>query len=399
MNIHEYQAKTLLKSCGMPVPEGHVAHSAAEAKDIARSLPGDVFVVKAQIHAGGRGAGKYVGEPATGGVRLARSVGEVETFACEMIDRTLVTKQTGPEGRLVRKLYVEAGCQIGRELYLSLLVDREKRRLTIVTSQDGGMDIEDVAAKTPERVLTASIDPGMGFQEWQARDLAVRLELRGKQIRQFIQVLRAAYDTFTTYDASLVEINPLVVTKDGDLLALDAKMSFDESAFFRHRDLEDLRDENEEDPREQEAARFGLSYIGLDGTIGCMVNGAGLAMATMDIINAEGEQPANFLDVGGGASREKVAAAFRILLADPKVEGVLVNIFGGIMRCDVIADAVIGASHEVGLKVPLVVRLAGTNVEEGLTMLKESGLPLIVADDLGDAARKIVAAVRSGRKS
>lgn len=399
MNIHEYQAKTLLKSCGMPVPQGHVAHTPDEAKDIARTLPGDVFVVKAQIHAGGRGAGKYIGEPSTGGVRLAHSVSEVEDIASEMFDRVLVTRQTGPKGRLVRKLYVEAGCRFDRELYLSLLVNREKRCLTIVTSQDGGMDIEEVAEKTPERVLTTLIDPALGFQEWQGRELAVRLELHGKLIREFVQVLKSAYDAFMAYDASLIEINPLVVTQDGALLALDAKMSFDESAFFRHRALEDLRDENEEDPREQEAARFGLSYIGLDGTIGCMVNGAGLAMATMDIINAEGEQPANFLDVGGGASREKVAAAFRILLGDPKVEGVLINIFGGIMRCDVIADAVIAASFDVGLKVPLVVRLAGTNVEEGLEKLKSSGLKLTVANDLGDAARKIVSAVREGRIS
>ncbi|MBO1326162.1 ADP-forming succinate--CoA ligase subunit beta [Acetobacter sp. TBRC 12305] len=397
MNIHEYQAKAILKSFGVPVPQGHVAHSPVEAKEIAKSLPGDVFVLKAQIHAGGRGAGHFVGEPASGGVRIVRSAAEAERVACEMMDRVLVTRQTGPSGRLVRRLYVEAGCAIARELYLSLLIDRATRSLVIVASPDGGMDIEDVAARTPERILRVAVDTGLGLMDYQARNLAVGLGLSGRLIQSFAALVRAACNAFARLDAALIEINPLVVTEGGDLLALDAKMGFDDNALFRHADIEELRDENEEDPREVEASRFGLSYVGLDGTIGCMVNGAGLAMATMDIIHAQGEAPANFLDVGGGATRERVTAAFRILLADPQVEGVLVNIFGGIMRCDLIAQAVIAACGEVGLKMPLVVRLAGTNVEEGQAMLEASGLPVTVAQDLGDAARKIVAAVRARR--
>lgn len=398
MNIHEYQAKALLKECGMPVPPGVVVFSAEEARKAAEKLGGDIFAVKAQIHAGGRGAGHFAGQT-SGGVRLARSAEEVQSLAGAMLGEVLVTHQTGPAGRLVRRVYIEGGCAPDRELYLSLLVDREKRCVTVVASADGGMDIEDVARKTPERVLSVAVDPAAGFQDWQARDLAVRLGLKGPQIRQFVQVLRAGYQAFARYDASLVEINPLVVTKDGNLIALDAKMSFDDNGLFRHPEIAALRDPDEEDPREQEAAKSGLSYIGLDGTIGCMVNGAGLAMATMDIISSEGEQPANFLDVGGGASREKVAAAFRILLEDPKVEGVLINIFGGIMRCDVIAEAVIAASRDVELKIPLVVRLAGTMAEEGLAKLASSGLKVTVASDLGDAARRIVAAVRAERKA
>lgn len=397
MNIHEYQAKALLKHYGMNVPPGVVVHSPGEARDAAKTLPGSVFVVKAQIHAGGRGAGHFLGESSGGGVRLVKTPEEAKAAAYDMLDRTLVTRQTGPAGRVVRRLYVEAGCAIERELYLSLLIDRVARRITVVASDAGGMSIEDVAEKTPERIYKVPIDPALGLSDYQSRDIAVKIGLKGQLIREFAQVMRAAYTAFTTLDAALVEINPLVVTKEGTLLALDAKMGFDDNGLFRHKEIEELRDPNEEDPREREAARFGLSYVGLEGTIGCMVNGAGLAMATMDIIHSEGESPANFLDVGGGASRERVGAAFRILLGDPSVEGVLVNIFGGIMRCDIIAEAVISACREVGLKTPLVVRLAGTKVEEGLKMIEESGLDAIVAEDLGDAARKIVAAVRSRR--
>ncbi|ACI53124.1 succinyl-CoA synthetase, beta subunit [Gluconacetobacter diazotrophicus PA1 5] len=395
MNIHEYQAKALLKGFGMPVPDGRVVRSPDEALLAARAMGAPLVVVKAQIHAGGRGAGHFAHDPGgKGGVRLARTPEDAEQAAIAMLDQTLVTRQTGSAGRVVRRLYIEAGCDIGRELYLSLLVDRGTGRIVIVASQDGGMAIEDVAAATPERILKEPIDPATGLSDYQARTLAARLDLHGRSIRAFTTVLRAAYDAFVALDAAIVEINPLVVTRSGDLLALDAKMSFDDNALFRHPELEELRDENEEDPREREAARHGLAYVGLDGTIGCMVNGAGLAMATMDIIKMEGEEPANFLDVGGGATRERVAAAFRILLSDRKVRGILVNIFGGIMRCDIIADAIVAASRETGLHVPLVVRLAGTNVEQGHQILSASGLRIIPADDLADAATKIVAAVR-----
>ncbi|MBB2206343.1 ADP-forming succinate--CoA ligase subunit beta [Gluconacetobacter takamatsuzukensis] len=396
MNIHEYQAKTLLKGFGMPVLDGRVVRSPDEALVAARAIGGPLVVVKAQIHAGGRGAGHFADDPGgKGGVRLARTPDDARQAAIAMLDSTLITRQTGPAGRIVRRLYIEAGCEIARELYLSLLVDRATGRIVIVASQDGGMAIEDVAAATPERILKESIDPATGLSDYQARTLAARLDLHGRSIRAFTTVLRAAYEAFVALDAAIVEINPLVVTGSGDLVALDAKMSFDDNALFRHPELEELRDENEEDPREREAARHGLAYVGLDGTIGCMVNGAGLAMATMDIIKMEGEEPANFLDVGGGASRERVAAAFRIVLSDQKVRGILVNIFGGIMRCDIIAEAIVAASHETGLRVPLVVRLAGTNVERGEEILSRSGLKIIPASDLGDAARKIVAAVRA----
>ncbi|WP_323990901.1 ADP-forming succinate--CoA ligase subunit beta [Nguyenibacter sp. L1] len=395
MNIHEYQAKTLLKGFGMPVLDGRVARSPDEAVTAARALRAPLVVVKAQIHAGGRGAGHFADDPGgKGGVRLARTPEEAEQAASAMLDHTLVTRQTGPAGRIVRRLYVEAGCDIARELYLSLLVDRACGRIVIVASQEGGMAIEDVAAAAAERILKEPIDPATGLSDYQARNLAARLDLHGKSIRAFTAVLRAAYDAFTALDAAIVEINPLVVTGTGEMVALDAKMSFDDNALFRHPELEELRDENEEDPREREAARHGLAYVGLDGTIGCMVNGAGLAMATMDIIKMEGEEPANFLDVGGGATRERVAAAFRILLSDSKVRGILVNIFGGIMRCDIIAEAIVAASRDTGLHVPLVVRLAGTNVAQGRDILSRSGLRIIPAEDLGDAARKIVAAVR-----
>ncbi len=395
MNIHEYQAKTLLKGFGMPVLEGRVARSPEEALVAARTLPGPVIVVKSQIHAGGRGAGRFQDDPdGKGGVRLVKSPDEAEDAARAMLNHTLVTKQTGPSGRVVRRLYIEAGCDIARELYLSLLVDRSTGRVTIVASEEGGMEIEEVAAASPEKILHQGIDPAIGFSPYVGRKIAVRLGLKGKTAASFVKVVGAAYEAFVKLDCAVIEINPLVVTGAGTLVALDAKLSFDDNALFRHPELEELRDEAEEDPKELEAARHGLSYIALEGSIGCMVNGAGLAMATMDIIKLEGAEPANFLDVGGGATKERVVAAFKILLSDPNVEGILVNIFGGIMRCDIIAQAVIEASREVRLHVPLVVRLEGTNVELGQKLIDESGLPIINADDLSDAARKIVAAVK-----
>lgn len=397
MNIHEYQAKAILRSYGVPVPTGIVAESPDDARRAARELGGELFVIKAQIHAGGRGKGRYVGEPACSGVQLVRTPEETSTAAQDMLDRALVTKQTGPQGRVVRKLYIEAACDIAHEYYLSMLVDRTARRIVVIASSAGGMNIEDVACETPELIHTVRIDPVLGLMDYQSRELAVQLGLREKQINAFALLLRAIYTVFIEKDASLIEINPLVTTVDGSLRVVDTKMAFDDNGLFRHSDILELRDPNEEDPREQEAARHGLSYVGMDGTIGCMVNGAGLAMATMDIIHEEGESPANFLDVGGGASREKVSAAFRILLEDPHIEGVLVNIFGGIMRCDVIAEAVIAACRDVGLSVPLVVRLAGTKVEEGTALILQSGLDVTPASDLGDAARKIVAAVRARR--
>ncbi|WP_367160481.1 ADP-forming succinate--CoA ligase subunit beta [Kozakia baliensis] len=397
MNIHEYQAKELLRSYGAPIPRGIVVNSPNEAREAAKELGESPFVIKAQIHAGGRGKGHYIGEPACSGVRMVKTPEEAKAAAYEMLDRPLVTKQTGPKGRIVRKLYIEAGSAIAHEYYLSILIDHTERRIVIVASDAGGMSIEDVAQETPERIHKLWIDPALGLADHQSRELAVALRLQAAQINQFADIVRALYTAFTTLDASLIEINPLVTTQNGALLVLDAKMGFDDNSLFRHKNIRELRDPNEEDPREQEAARFGLSYVGMDGTIGCMVNGAGLAMATMDIIHEEGESPANFLDVGGGASREKVGAAFRILLEDPRIEGILVNIFGGIMRCDIIADAVISACREVGLKIPLVIRLAGTNVEEGAAMIEKSGLNLTAATDLGDAARKIVAAVRARR--
>ncbi|MCQ8241810.1 ADP-forming succinate--CoA ligase subunit beta [Rhizosaccharibacter radicis] len=398
MNIHEYQAKTLLKGYGMPVLEGRVARSSDEALVAARALPGPVYVVKSQIHAGGRGAGRFKEDPnGKGGVRLVKSPDEAEAAARAMLDHTLVTKQTGPAGRVVRRLYIEAGCDIKQELYLSLLTDRETGRIAIIASREGGMEIEEVAAHSPEKILNQTIDPALGFSDYQGRLLAEGLGLRGKSIAHFTKVLRAAYQAFVALDAAVIEINPLVVLGDGGLVALDAKMSFDDNALFRHPELEELRDPTEEDPKELEAARHGLSYVALDGNIGCMVNGAGLAMATMDIIKLEGAEPANFLDVGGGATKERVVAAFKILLSDKNVEGILVNIFGGIMRCDIIASAVVEASREVQLNVPLVVRLEGTNVELGQKLIDESGLPIINADNLSDAARKIVAAVKGAR--
>jgi succinyl-CoA synthetase beta subunit len=395
MNIHEYQAKELLKGYGVAVLDGHIAWTPDEAAAAAGKLPGPIYVVKSQIHAGGRGAGHFADDPnGKGGVRLARSADEVKAAAEAMIGHTLVTKQTGPHGRVVRRVYVEAGCDIDRELYLSLLVDRVTGRVTLVASAEGGMEIEEVAANHPERILRVAIDPASGISGFHARRLAFGLGLTGKQIGAFTKFVPALYSAFTSLDCSIIEINPLVVTKAGDVVALDAKVSFDDNAMFRHPELAKLRDEAEEDPKELEAAKYELNYVALDGTIGCMVNGAGLAMATMDIIKLYGETPANFLDVGGSATKERVTAAFKIILSDPNVEGILVNIFGGIMRCDVIAEGVISAAREVQLSVPLVVRLEGTNVALGKDILARSNLPIIAADNLADAAEKIVKAVR-----
>ncbi|HET6239161.1 MAG TPA: ADP-forming succinate--CoA ligase subunit beta [Acetobacteraceae bacterium] len=395
MNIHEYQAKELLKGYGVTVLDGYVAWTPDEAAVAAGKLPGPVYVVKSQIHAGGRGAGHFVDDAAgKGGVRIARSVDEVKTAAEAMIGHTLVTKQTGPHGRVVRRVYVEAGCDIARELYLSLLVDRVSGRVTLVASADGGMEIEEVAANHPEKILRLGIDPAAGVCGFHARRLAFGLGLSGKQISALGRFIPALYAAFTGLDCGIIEINPLVVSSAGDVVALDAKVSFDDNALFRHPELSKLRDEAEEDPKELEAARYELNYVALDGTIGCMVNGAGLAMATMDIIKLYGASPANFLDVGGGATKERVTAAFKIILSDPNVEGILVNIFGGIMRCDVIAEGVVSAAREVQLSVPLVVRLEGTNVDLGKEILARSNLPIIAADNLADAAEKIVTAVR-----
>jgi succinyl-CoA synthetase beta subunit len=395
MNIHEYQAKELLKGYGVAVPDGHIAWTPDEAAAAAGKLPGPVYVVKSQIHAGGRGAGHFADDPTgKGGVRLARSVDEVRAAAAAMIGHTLVTKQTGPHGRVVRRVYVEAGCDIARELYLSLLVDRVSGRVTLVASAEGGVEIENLAATHPERILRVSVDPAAGICGFHARRLAYGLSLSGKQIAAFGRFIPALYAAFTGLDCTTVEINPLVVTGAGEVIALDAKVSFDDNALFRHPELAKLVDEAEEDPKELEAARYELNYIALDGTIGCMVNGAGLAMATMDIIKLYGASPANFLDVGGGATKERVTAAFKIILSDPNVEGILVNIFGGIMRCDVIAEGVVSAAREVQLSVPLVVRLEGTNVALGKEILARSNLPIIAAENLADAAEKIVTAVR-----
>jgi succinyl-CoA synthetase beta subunit len=395
MNIHEYQGKELLKGYGVAVLEGHVAWTPEEARAAAEKLPGPVYVVKSQIHAGGRGAGRFKDDPSgKGGVRLAKSLDEVRDAAEAMLGHTLVTKQTGAAGRTVRRVYVEAGCDIKRELYLSFLIDRAKSRIVIMASTEGGMEIEEVAASHPEKILRAWVDPATGISGFHARKLAYGLGLEGKQVAAFGKFVTAMYQAFVTQDCAIVEINPLVVTGSGEVIALDAKVSFDESALYRHPDLEKLRDEAEEDPKELEAAKHSLNYVALDGSIGCMVNGAGLAMATMDIIKLYGGEPANFLDVGGGATKDRVTAAFKIILSDPQVEGILVNIFGGIMRCDVIAEGVVAAAREVSLSVPLVVRLEGTNVQLGKEILSKSGLPIIAADNLADAAKKIVTAVK-----
>ncbi|MBF0612708.1 MAG: ADP-forming succinate--CoA ligase subunit beta [Magnetococcales bacterium] len=388
MNIHEYQAKELLSRFGVNVPRGRVAYTPEEAENAARELGGDVFVVKAQIHAGGRGKG--------GGVKVVKSLEEVRQEAKRMLGMTLITKQTGPGGKTVNRIYVEEGCKIARELYLGMVIDRATSRVTMMASTEGGMEIEEVAAHSPEKILKEAVDPAVGFQAYQARKLAFGLKLEGKQINKAVKFMTGLYEAFVKSDASLAEINPLVVTADGDILALDAKMNFDSNALFRHKDIEEMRDYSEEDPKEIEASKHELNYITLDGSIGCMVNGAGLAMATMDIIQLKGSKPANFLDVGGGATAERVTAAFKLLLSDPNVKAVLINIFGGIMRCDVIAQGVVTAAREVSLNVPLVVRLEGTNVELGKKILAESGLPIITADDLNDAAEKAVAAIQGG---
>jgi succinyl-CoA synthetase beta subunit len=412
MNIHEYQAKDLLRRYGVPVPDGYVAWTADEAAAAAGRLPGPVYVVKAQIHAGGRGAGHFADDPTGGGgagegsagaaggiaggggVRVAHSIQDVHAAADAMLGHALVTKQTGPAGRPVHRVYVEAGCDIGRELYVSLLVDRASGRVTLIASTEGGMDIEDVAARRPDRITRVSVDPAAGMSGYLARRLAYGLGLPAAQITAFGRLLPALYRVFSELDCSIVEINPLVVTRGGEIVALDAKISFDDNALFRHPELEKLHDEGEDDPKELEAAKYNLNYVALDGNIGCLVNGAGLAMATMDIIKLYGAAPANFLDVGGGATKERVTAAFKIILSDPNVEGILVNIFGGIMRCDVIADGVVAAAREVKLSVPLVVRLEGTNVALGQEILAKSNLPIIAADNLADAAEKIVRAVQ-----
>ncbi len=396
MNIHEYQAKELLAKYGVPVPAGYAALSVEEAVAAAEKLPGPLWVVKAQIHAGGRGKGKFteLGPDAKGGVRLARSIDEVRDHAAEMLGKTLVTIQTGPHGKQVQRLYVTDGVDIAKEYYLALLVDRESGRIALVASTEGGMDIEAVAHDSPEKIETLTIDPATGLMPHHGRAVAAALGLTGDLAKQAGKVVAKLYDAFVATDAAQIEINPLAVTDKGELLVLDAKVGFDNNAEFRHPDLAELRDLTEEDPMEIEASKYDLAYIKLDGNIGCMVNGAGLAMATMDIIKLEGGAPANFLDVGGGANKEKVTAAFKIILSDPAVEGILVNIFGGIMRCDIIAEGIVAAAREVDLKVPLVVRLEGTNVQQGKDILASSGLPIIAANDLGDAAKKIVAEVR-----
>jgi len=397
MNIHEYQAKELLAKYGVPVPAGYAAMSVDEAVEAAGKLPGPLWVVKAQIHAGGRGKGRFkeLGEAAKGGVRLARSIDEVREHAGEMLGKTLVTIQTGPAGKQVQRLYITDGVDITKEFYLALLVDRETGRIAIVASTEGGMEIEKVAHDTPEKIATITIDPATGLMPHHGRAVAAALGLSGDLAKQAGKVLASLYAAFLGTDASQIEINPLAVDDKGRLLVLDAKVGFDSNAGFRHPDLEQLRDLSEEDPMEIEASKYDLSYIKLDGSIGCMVNGAGLAMATMDIIKLEGAEPANFLDVGGGASKEKVTAAFKIILSDPAVKGILVNIFGGIMRCDIIAEGIVAAAKEVSLSVPLVVRLEGTNVQQGKDILANSGLPIIAANDLGDAAKKIVAEVKA----
>ncbi|KQO59347.1 succinyl-CoA synthetase subunit beta [Methylobacterium sp. Leaf469] len=398
MNIHEYQAKAVLKEFGLPVSRGVPIFKAEEAEAAARELGGPVWVVKSQIHAGGRGKGSFKGAPAgaKGGVRVTKSLDEVKQFAGEMLGQTLVTIQTGEAGKQVNRLYIEEGAQIEAEFYLSMLVDRETGKVAFVVSTEGGMDIETVAHDTPEKIVTFSVDPATGVMPHHGRLVAKTLGLSGTQAKEAGDLTTKLYEAFTAKDMSMLEINPLVLTGDGHLKCLDAKISFDSNALYRHPDIVALRDETEEDAKEIEASKYDLAYIALDGTIGCMVNGAGLAMATLDIIKLYGEEPANFLDVGGGASEEKVTAAFKIITADPQVKGILVNIFGGIMKCDVIANGVIAAVKAVGLEVPLVVRLEGTNVEKGKEIIRNSGLNVIPADDLDDAAQKIVAAVKKG---
>jgi succinyl-CoA synthetase beta subunit len=396
MNIHEYQAKELLGKFGVPVPAGFAAMSVDEAVEAAGKLPGPLYVVKAQIHAGGRGKGKFkeLGPDAKGGVRLAKTLDDVRAAATDMLGNTLVTIQTGEHGKQVNRLYVTDGVDIAKEFYLALLVNRATGRISMVASTEGGMDIETVAHDTPEKIHSIDIDPATGIMPHHGRAVAAALGLTGDLAKQAAHVVAKLYDAFLGTDAEQIEINPLAVTEDGKLMVLDAKVAFDGNAMFRHKDLAELRDLTEEDAAEVEASKYDLAYIKLDGDIGCMVNGAGLAMATMDIIKLNGMFPANFLDVGGGASKEKVTAAFKIILADPNVKGILVNIFGGIMKCDIIADGIVAAAKEVNLSVPLVVRLEGTNVEQGKAILANSGLAIVPANDLGDAAKKIVAEVQ-----
>ena len=396
MNIHEYQAKAWLRSYGAPVSDGRVVLKAEDAKTAAGEMDGPLWVVKAQIHAGGRGKGSFKEADAgeKGGVRLAKSATEAAEEAKKMLGRTLVTHQTGPSGKQVNRIYIEDGAGIESELYLALLVDRQTSRISFVCSTEGGMDIEEVAAETPEKILSFAVDPATGYQAYHGRRIAFMLGLSGKQVKQCVGLMGTLYKMFTDKDMEMLEINPLIVTDGGDLKCLDAKMGFDSNAVYRHADIAELRDTTEEDPKELEASKYDLNYIALDGEIGCMVNGAGLAMATMDIIKLYGAEPANFLDVGGGATKEKVTEAFKIITSDPNVKGILVNIFGGIMRCDVIAEGVVAAVKEVGLKVPLVVRLEGTNVEKGKEIINTSGLDVIAADNLKDGAEKIVKAVK-----
>jgi succinyl-CoA synthetase beta subunit len=397
MNIHEHQAKSLLARFGVTVPRGEVAYSVEETISAAENLESSIYVIKSQIHAGGRGAGRFLDSKTDkGGVRVVKTLSEVKDSAEDMLGKVLVTKQTGPEGRRVQRIYVEEGCEIDSEFYLSLLVDRNNSCVTLIASVEGGMEIEEVAENTPEKIINVTIDVIIGLRLHHARKIAFQLGLKDKQVGEAVNFLQAIYKAFIELDASTIEINPLVLNKSGNLVALDAKMNFDSNALYRQPEIEKLRDLLEEEPAEVEAAKFELNYVKLDGDIGCMVNGAGLAMATMDIIKLNGGEPANFLDVGGGATKERVSAAFKIILSDINVKGILVNIFGGIMKCDIIADGVVAAAKELGLKIPLVVRLEGTNVELGKKIMANSGLPIISADNLGDAAEKIVEAVRGG---
>jgi len=387
LNIHEYQSKEILAKYGVAVPKGRVAFTPDEAEDIAKNFMGDkLCVVKAQIHAGGRGK--------AGGVKLAKNHQEARQFAEAILGKKLVTHQTGPEGKEVKKVLIEEGCQIARELYLGMVVDRARQRVVVMVSQEGGVEIEEVAAKTPEKILKEYVDPAVGLIPFQARKLTFGLGIDKSLVNKAIKFMTGLYQAFVDSDCSMAEINPLVITKDGNIMALDAKMGFDDNGLFRHKDIHEMRDLDEEDPREVEASRYSLNYVALDGNIGCMVNGAGLAMATMDIIKLYGGMPANFLDVGGGATKEQVIAAFKILMSDEKVKAVLINIFGGIMRCDIIAEGVIAAAKEVGVKVPLVVRLQGTNVDLGRKILSESGLNIITAEKMNEAAEKVVAAAK-----
>ncbi len=395
MNIHEYQGKEVLKRYGVAVLDGYVATTADEAEAGAQKLPGPIWVVKSQIHAGGRGAGRFTNDPdGKGGVRLAKSVAEVRAEAAKMLGSTLVTKQTGPAGKQVNRLYIEAGCDIARELYVALLLDRDTSRIVIMASTEGGMEIEEVADHHPEKILRVHVDPATGVSGYHGRKLAFGLGLEGKQVGEFVKFVTALYNAYIDLDGAIIEVNPLVITKAGGVVALDAKVSFDDSALYRHKELAALIDESEMDPKELDAQKFDLNYVALDGEIGCMVNGAGLAMATMDIIKLYGSSPANFLDVGGTADAARVTEAFRIITSDANVKGILVNIFGGIAKCDMIANGIVAASKNLDLKVPLVVRLEGTNVELGKKILAESGLAIIPADNLADAAKKAVAAVR-----